>query len=74
MKHQWQVRRQWTETLDGLSRWDRAYQYLLRWGTDAGSEEADFAGSMDHSAEEVDHESGCVRAGVDSASGTDTKY
>jgi hypothetical protein len=74
MKRQWQVRRQWTETLDGLSRWDRAYQYLLRWGSDAGSEQAHFAGSIDHSAEEVDDERGGVRAGVDSASGTDTKH
>ena len=29
MKHQWTVRRQWQAPVNGLRRWDRAYQTLL---------------------------------------------
>lgn len=31
MKHQWNVRRELKPYPNGQQRWDRAYQYLLRW-------------------------------------------
>jgi hypothetical protein len=31
MKRQWQIRRQFQPTADGVRRWDHAYQHLLRW-------------------------------------------
>jgi hypothetical protein len=33
MKHHWKIRRQLKPYPDGQQRWDRAYQYLLRWTT-----------------------------------------
>jgi hypothetical protein len=31
MKRQWQIRRQFQPTADGVRRWDHAYPHLLRW-------------------------------------------
>ncbi len=35
MKRQWTVQRQFKACDDGEQRWDRAYQYLLKWATAA---------------------------------------
>jgi hypothetical protein len=58
MRRTWQVRRSWTEDLDGQRRWDRAYQLLLRWTV---------AARQPPTEEEGNDASGILRAGVDGA-------
>jgi hypothetical protein len=47
MKRQWKLHRQYQEARDGHTRWDRAYQCLLRWGSVSPP-----AGPPDHGADD----------------------
>ena len=46
MQRQWKVRREVTECAEAQRRWDRAYQYLLQWGS-RGSEAGQFNEPLD---------------------------
>ena len=70
MKRQWRTRRQLIESADGQRRWDRAYQCLLRWGSQVVLERPAEAVTGAQPIQEVSDESGSVRASFDPTSGT----
>jgi hypothetical protein len=43
MKREWQIRRATSIQLNGLQRWDQAYQHLLRWAIQAETAHDDSA-------------------------------
>ncbi len=59
MKHEWQVKREMVEHPDGQRRWDRTYLSLLRW-----AQERQVTQTVQK--QEVPHEGGYLRTGVDS--------
>ena len=68
MKRRWQIRRHLKPCLDGQQRWDRAYQYLLRWTSTEWLAQTDVPGALNPSQEVDDaHSHLCPR--VDSAPG-----
>ena len=69
MKRQWTIRRQFREARDGQSRWDRAYQCLLRGGSNAPEACPLGPVSGDQPVQEVHHENSCLCARIDPTSG-----
>ncbi len=70
MKRQWRTRRELVESSDGQRRWDRAYQCLLRWGSQVAPEQPAPTATGLPPRQEVSDESGSVRASFDPTSGT----
>ena len=68
MKRQWSIRRELVETSDGQRRWDRAYQCLLRWGSQPVPEQPAEAVTGAQPTQEVFDESRSVRPSVDPTS------
>jgi hypothetical protein len=68
MRCQWTVCRTMQPDPDGQRRWDRAYQNILAWT--AGIAEGCSGVSAAPNVQEDGHESGPLRPGVDTASGT----
>ena len=64
MKRQWTVHRQFKPYPDGEQRWDRAYQYLLRWAMIATQESAKMTEPGSPQNQEVNHADSCVRTGI----------
>jgi hypothetical protein len=64
MKRQWRVRREVMERPDARQRWDRAYQYILRW-----SLENEQAHAPSANGKEEYYESGGIRPGLDLQAG-----
>ena len=64
MKRQWRVRRELMERPHTRQRWDRAYQYILRWSLENKQAHAPSA-----NGKEEYHESGGIRAGLDLQAG-----
>jgi hypothetical protein len=68
MKRHWQIRRHLKPCLDGQQRWDRAYQYLLRWTTSEPPAESQMSATPNLTQEAEDaHSHLCPR--VDPAPG-----
>jgi len=65
MKRQWAIHRQSVEVVDGQRRWDRAYQCLLRWGSQVRPEQSAEAVTSVQPMQEVSDESRRVCASVD---------
>ena len=65
MKRQWRTRRELVESSDGQRRWDRAYQCLLRWGSQPVPEQAAEAVTGVQPTQEVFDESRRVRPSID---------
>jgi hypothetical protein len=65
MKRQWRTRRELVESSDGQRRWDRAYQCLLRWGSQVVLEQPAEAVTGFQPMQEVSNESCRVCASVD---------
>ena len=70
MQRQWKVRREVTECAEAQRRWDRAYQYLLQWGSTAVADPVAHKALESHSSVEVLDADRRVYAGVDSESGS----
>ena len=68
MKRQWRTRREWVELADGQCRWDRAYQYLLRWASPIVPEQSLPAASGSLPTQEVCDENRRVCPSVDPTS------
>jgi hypothetical protein len=66
MRRHWQVRRQRLAAPDGARRWDRAYALILSWGLPA-AQDAVGTGITSRATQEVSHENGGLRAGLDCA-------
>jgi hypothetical protein len=64
MKRRWHVRREAMERPDARQRWDQAYQAILQWSLE--NEQARAPRAND---EEVYHESGGLRPGLDLQAG-----
>jgi hypothetical protein len=73
MKHQWCVRRELKPYPDGQQRWDRAYQYLLRWTLNSVPMERPSSTILDPLLE-VQHENCSVRTGLDLPSNADPDH
>jgi hypothetical protein len=72
MKRQWHVRREAVERPDAWSRWDQAYQSILRWNleNERGHEQARAPGAnASASGKEEYHEGGGIRTGLDLPAG-----
>jgi hypothetical protein len=68
MQRQWYIRRQSVPTPDGQRRWDRAYQYLLRWSASSllpGTSRIESAQRREEMHEDCD-----LRPRLDTAAGT----
>ena len=65
MKRQWQVRRQFVPHPDGEQRWDRVYQYLLRWAVAAEPESTAMPPFSVLLPQEVDHADCSLRTSID---------
>ena len=70
VKHEWRVRRELKASPDGQRRWDRAYQLLLEWAATGDRPPS----SVRREAQEGNHESGDLRAGVNPAPGAATDH
>jgi hypothetical protein len=68
MKHQWSIHRELVESSDGQRRWDRAYQCLLRWGSQPVPEQPAEAVTGAQPTQGVFDESRRVRPSVDPTS------
>jgi hypothetical protein len=68
MRRQWHVRREAVERPDAWSRWDQAYQSILRWSleNERGHEQARAPGA---NGKEEYHEGGGIRSGLDLPAG-----
>jgi hypothetical protein len=69
MKYQRKIRRQFCEVRDGQGRWDRAYQCLLRWRSEAPQACPLGPVACDQPTQEVPHERGRLGPGIHPTSG-----
>src|SRR5579864_2083280 len=72
MRHDWRTRRTLRPHPDGQRRWDRAYQLLLAWGTDALPPDA--SAPIPSTPEEVSREECDLRPRLDSTAGPDSDH
>jgi hypothetical protein len=72
MKRQWTVRRQFQACPDGEQRWDRAYQYLLKWAMTGQPAVPTQLLSNPATLQEVDHAGSDLRTSIHTASGSTT--
>ncbi len=69
MKRQWSIRRELIEARDAQRRWDRAYQCLLRWASNAPSPV-----SGDQPMQEASHANRGICPSVNPTSGSDADH
>jgi hypothetical protein len=72
MKRQGTVRRQFQACPDGEQRWDRAYQFLLKWAMTAQPAVSAKLLSNPATLQEVDHAGSDLRPSIHAASGSTT--
>jgi hypothetical protein len=72
MKRQWTVHRQFKACPDGEQRWDRAYQYLLKWAMTAQPAVPAKLLSNPATLQEVDHAGSDLRTSIHAASSSTT--
>jgi hypothetical protein len=70
----WKIQRRTVEASDAQRRWDRAYQYLLRWGSCTLPEQWSRTATAPPDPQEVSHESCGVRPSVYPTASSDTDH